>query len=387
MKIDKVNIYPIDLSFTGDYSISRKKGLKAHNVVIEVISTKDNIKGYGEGAPVKFVTGETQEGTVRNALDFVKERAFPWKLDDVSQIWDYVESLPNEKETSSAICALETALLDALGKYQNQYIVDYLPQEYLTNIIHYGATISLGNRKRITQIYKMIKDLKINKIRIKFDKDFKRNEEALKTVRKLFGDGCDLRVDPNGVWNQEQAIKHIPLIKEYGVRVLEEPMNQADPGFPGFLEKVKDCGVILMACESAPTLNEVKNIIQDGHYQMINVKLSRSGGFRRALRIIELIRNVGLTFQIGCSLGESGILSAGGRALGLVCSDSVYYDGSYDRFLLNENTTEEDVSFGTEGKAGPLAGYGLGVRVNENNLKKLSNGPEIIKIRNPNNQG
>lgn len=387
MKIDKINIYKVDLPFTGDYSISRKKGFNARNIVIEVVSKKENIKGYGEGAPVEFVTGETQEGTVRNAKQIIEEEAFPWRLDDVSQIWNFVEGLPSQKEKSSAICALESALLDILGKYQKKYIIEYLPQDYLTDTIHYGATISLGSKKRITQIYKMIKDLKINKIRIKFDKDFNRNEEALKTVRQLFGDRCDLRVDPNGVWDQAQATKHIPLIMKYGVRVLEEPMNSADPGFIRFTKKMKDCGVILMACESAPTLNEVKSIIHDGHYQMINVKLNRSGGFLRALKIIEMIRNSGISFQIGCSLGESGLLSAGGRALGLICSDSAYYDGSYDRFLLKKNITEEDVSFGLGGEAGLLKGYGLGVKVSENNLRQLSNSDENIEIWNPNNQG
>ncbi|MFC1862434.1 mandelate racemase/muconate lactonizing enzyme family protein [Thermodesulfobacteriota bacterium] len=380
MNIDKVKIYRVDLPFTGDFSISRKKGLDANNVVVEVISTQENIKGYGEGAPVEFVTGETQEGTVRNVVKFVRERSFPRELDDVTQIWDFIDSLPNLKEKSSAICALETALLDALGRYQKKYIIDYLPQEHLTNTIHYGATISLGNKERITQIYKMIKDLGVNKIRIKFDKDFERNEEALKTVRQLFGDDCDLRVDPNGVWDQEQAIKHFPLIKKYGIRVLEEPINPADPGFTGFVEKMKDSGVILMACESAPTLNEVESIIKDGNYQMINVKLNRSGGFRRALKIIELIRNKGLSFQIGCSLGESGILSAGGRALGLICSDAVYYDGSYDRFLLKENITTEDVSFGIGGEAGPLNGPGLGIEVDYGNLMELSEKKSIVTI-------
>jgi L-alanine-DL-glutamate epimerase-like enolase superfamily enzyme len=113
---------------------------------------------------------------------------------------------------------------------------------------------------------------------------------------------------------------------------------------------------------------------------MINVKLSRSGGFRRTLRIIDYPRSSAIPFQIGCNLGESGILSAAGRGLCLLCSDATYYDGSYDRFLLRKNTTAEDVSFGLHGEAGPLNGPGLGVQVNSEALRHLCNETEPMTI-------
>ena len=99
--------------------------------------------------------------------------------------------------------------------------------------------------------------------------------------------------------------------------------------------------------------------------------------------MIERIRSSGLSFQIGCSLGESGILSAAGRVLSLLCKDAIYYDGSYDKFLLKENVTIEDVSFGLGGKAGPLDGPGLGVVINKESLMRLSNGSPSVTISSP----
>jgi L-alanine-DL-glutamate epimerase-like enolase superfamily enzyme len=99
--------------------------------------------------------------------------------------------------------------------------------------------------------------------------------------------------------------------------------------------------------------------------------LCRSGGFRRTLQIIDHLRTEQIPFQIGCTLGEGGLLSAAGRALGLVCSDAVTYDGSYVRFMLKENIIEEDISFGPGGEAGPLDGHGLGVTVKSEKLARL----------------
>jgi muconate cycloisomerase len=94
--------------------------------------------------------------------------------------------------------------------------------------------------------------------------------------------------------------------------------------------------------------------------------------------MIDYLRAKGIFFQIGCHLGESGVLSAAGRLLCLLCSDAVFYDGSYDEFLLNENITRENVSFGPGGKAGPLTGPGLGIEVNRQNLARLSEISESI---------
>jgi len=95
------------------------------------------------------------------------------------------------------------------------------------------------------------------------------------------------------------------------------------------------------------------------------------------------LRQNDIPFQIGCHLGESGILSAAGRVLGLLCRDALYYDGSYDEFLLEENITLENVSFGKGGKAQQLNGTGLGVNINVDNLQRLSNGNPTVTLMRP----
>ena len=82
-------------------------------------------------------------------------------------------------------------------------------------------------------------------------------------------------------------------------------------------------------------------------------------------------------------MGESGILSAAGRILCLLCGDAVYCDGSYDEFLLKQNVTVEDVSMGPGGEADPLNGPGLGVEVSDKNLACLSEGYTTITVLRP----
>jgi muconate cycloisomerase len=383
VQLDEVRVHQIRLPLSGDFSHSRRGGLFADNIIVEIIGDQGNILGYGEGAPRPYVTGESQEIAARTVAEFIEGKPFPWELDDVCQIWDFVDGLPEGKKHRTAVCGIEMALLDVLSKGQNRSVIEYFPKDYYTNRVSYGASIPLGNKERILEICGIIRRLGIMNLRIKIGKDHKKNQESMALVREIFGEHCDLRIDVNGAWDHELAKKHINLIKDYGVKVIEQPMMPGDSNIKDFASEMQACGVMLMADESACSLKDVEEIIQERCYEMINVRLSKCGGFRNSLRIIELLRNNGDAFQIGCQLGESGVLSAAGRALSLLCGDAIYHDGSYDKFLLKENVTVEPVSFGWGGEAGPLDGVGLGITVNREKLERLNNGLSHVSIIRP----
>jgi muconate cycloisomerase len=128
----------------------------------------------------------------------------------------------------------------------------------------------------------------------------------------------------------------------------------------------------LMADESVCSTADMEDAIAEGYFDIINVRLSKCGGFHSSLKIIARIRNAGLHYQVGCQLGESGILSAAGRALCAVSSDALYCDGSYDAFLLQDNISTEHLTFNHAGRAAPLKGPGLGITVNRESLNRFS---------------
>ena len=384
MQIDKVRIHQVVLPFSGDFSHSRKKrGYSAKNIIVEVIADHGEIRGYGEGAPRVYVTGESQESAGKSVVRFVKKYDFPWEVSNVSQIWDFLDGLPNIKAHKAAICALEMSLIDALGKSENRSVIQYFPKKFYTSKVYYGAAIPLVSKERIIEICKLIVRLGISHLRIKMGKDINQNRNAVEIVKVILKDVHDLRVDANGAWDKETALSHIPLLKQSKVKIIEQPMMPGDREIADFANAIKSQGIILMADESACTLNDVKKIGRQGHYKMINVRLSKCGGIRNSLSIIDYLRAEGLFFQVGCQLGESGILSAAGRILSLLCRDAVYHDGSYDGLLLKENITRENVSFGPGGEAGPLGGPGLGVEVDSDSLARLTDSSTIKTISRP----
>ncbi len=374
MRIEQVNIYGVLLPFSVDFSHSLRKRSSVKNIVVEVVANQGEIKGYGEGAPRIYVTGESRESASKTIYEFIQQKNFPWDLEDVSQIWDFVDSLPSEKGYNTAICALEMALLDALGKKQNRYLTEYLPKNFYTDTIYYGAAVPLDNKNTVMELCRFIKKLQIHKLKLKMGRNFEQNKEIFEAVNTVLGKDCDLKIDINCVWDLELALRHIALIQKYKIKIVEQPMMPDNPDIVALSKDLQSCGIVLMADESACSLSDVKKIFEDGHYQLINIRLSKCGGFRRSFEIIDFLRVKGLPFQIGCQLGESGLLSAAGRVLSLLNGDALYFDGSYDEYLLKENTTEKIVSFGPGGRAGPLKAPGLGVTVNPQRLARLNSG-------------
>lgn len=384
MRISHVNIYPVRLWFVGDFSHSLKKGNFADNLVVEVVDGERGIRGYGEGAPRAYVTGETIDDAVAGVRRFVEKPDFPWDLPDAEHLWPFVDRLLEESGRHAAVCALETALIDALGKARERPALSFFPRDHYTDTIHYGAAVPLADPPRVREICHFIKTrLKIDRIKLKLNRNREQNRRILETARRVFGEGMDLKVDVNCDWDLDLAMAHLDLIREHRVRVVEQPMAPGNPDIAVFSAALKEIGVVLMADESACSLAQVRRLQREGHYGMINVRLSKCGGIRNSLRIVDALRRRRTPFQIACQLGESGILSAAGRTAGLLCRDAVYHDGSYDAFLLRENLTSEDVSFLPGGAAGPLEGFGLGVGVSRERLRRLCTAQAPLSLPRP----
>jgi len=384
MRIEAIYLHPVRLPFVGDFSHSLKKGRSAVNIVVEVVADGGTLRGYGEGAPRSYVTGESIDSTIKDIRGFTNLQRFPWNLDEMDTIRFFVAHISNGSGRNTAICALETALIDLLGKKAGKPALDYFPSGFKTNHVRYGAAIPLTGAARTTEISRFIKNrLRINRIKLKLNDDWLRNQAALKAIRDVFKTNVDLKVDVNCVWDHDLAMTHLDLIRDYKVRVVEQPMMPSRPEIAEFAARLEEMKVLLMADESACTLEDVEKLLAESHYNMINIRLSKCGGIFNSLRIIQYLREKKVPFQIACQLGESGILSAAGRLLGLLCRDAVYNDGSYDEFLLKENITTKNVSFGPGGKAGPLSAPGLGVTVSEKSLKRLSAGFRSVEIKRP----
>lgn len=98
---------------------------------------------------------------------------------------------------------------------------------------------------------------------------------------------------------------------------------------------------------------------------LFNLRISKCGGIIPCVRLAALARQHGLGYQLGCQVGETGILSAAGRHFACNIGQIRYLEGSFDRFLVRGSVTKEDLTFCYGGRATRLGAAGLGITVNE----------------------
>jgi L-alanine-DL-glutamate epimerase-like enolase superfamily enzyme len=189
-------------------------------------------------------------------------------------------------------------------------------------------------------------------------------------IRSLLGTDVDLRVDANGAWTEKEALKNIELMGPYNIRAVEQPV--AKENIRGLREVTVHSRALIIADESVCSLEDARRLLDTGACHAFNVRLSKCGGFFSSLAILGMARRSGLSYQIGCQVGETGILSAAGRHLAGWFSDILYLEGSFGNWVLQEDIVQEDVRFGMAGQAQRLMGKGLGVQVSIEALERYS---------------
>jgi muconate cycloisomerase len=347
----------------------------SENLVVKVI-TDSGVVGLGEGIARQYVTGEIMESSLRFLQDHLipKLNGFhPSGPPDLIETLEELLSEDNRSQAPAACCALELAILDAAGKTWSQSVAQMLGGGDQPLI--YSAVIPMMSPPSFHRLLHIIRDMEMSFVKIKVGNE--RDTAILSLAREILGREVDFRVDANGAWNSEEAKKRIEEMMAYGISAVEQPVPKGDiQGLKRLAEQVE---IPIIADESLCLERDAKNLASLDACQIFNLRLSKCGGILAANRLYEIGREKAIAAQLGCLVGETGILSAAGRQLA-ANRKFLYLEGSYSSYLLKDDIVNEPVEFGPGGVAQPLPGHGLGVSVNEETLQRLAVMHEDIQL-------
>ena len=199
------------------------------------------------------------------------------------------------------------------------------------------------------------------RLKIKVDANDAQTLRLLRRIRRIVGRRIDLRIDANESWSAEQTIRMAHQLIPLGISCIEQPLPHQE--LMSMKRVTEQSPIPTMIDESLCTMEDAQIAIDNRLCKLFNIRLSKCGGFLNSLRIAKRAQQNGMDYQLGCLVGETAILSAAGRHLATILPALRYLEGSYDRHLLSDNIGIKDVSFGYQGKAPRLAGWGLGLEV------------------------
>ncbi len=358
-KISRLEVFKVNIPFKVAFKHSLKSRRDSESIFVKV-SLDNGIVGFGESLPRSYVTGNTQSSVYAQLKEFMP-KLHGAELGPEREGASFIRSL--EGIEGEARCALEMALLDCLGKISNVPVYDILGT-LLNKSFACSAVISGDSllKSALAVIYFKAKGYKCFKIKVGTDND----SDRVRLVRCLVGD-ADIRVDANGAWDVARALQAIESIRKFNISCVEQPTPKGD--FDAMQEVTDFCHELVMADESLCTVDDALRLVRIKGCDMFNVRLSKCGGIFRSMDIIKVAQDHEMGYQIGCHVGESGILTAAAMHLGAVSKSFAYFEGGYSRLLLKEDIIEEDLT-PRRGIGYTLSRPGLGVTVKEDVLKR-----------------
>lgn len=254
--------------------------------LLYVSITEGEHRGQGEGAGVYYLEDDGDK-----------------MLADVATVKDEIEggadrrSLQNLLPPGGARNALDCALWDLEAKMKATTVwaltgIDPAETES-------ALTIGIGTPPQMAEAARTIDSRRI-KVKLNGDAPV----ERIAAIRAQRPD-AEIIVDVNQGWTFRQLEAFAPELAELGVAMIEQPLPRGgDAELEGYASPVPLC-----ADESCLDVAEFEQAA--ARYQVINIKLDKSGGLTEALELVRLAQARGLELMLGNMMGTSLAMAPG----------------------------------------------------------------------------
>ena len=264
----------------GAFTISR--GSRTEAEVVEVRLTAGGATGRGEAVPYARY-GETVGSVVADVEGL--SRAIAGGLDRAA----LQEALP----AGAARNALDCAFWDLAAKRSGRRVWELAglpaPGPEVT-----AYTLSLDAPEAMRETAAENAHRPLLKVKLGGEGDLAR----LAAVRRGAPD-ARLIVDANEGWDAASYARIAPELLALGVEMVEQPLPAGDDAALGAVARP----LPVCADESCHTRGDLPALA--GRYDMINIKLDKTGGLTEALALRDAAGAAGLGVMVGCMIGSS----------------------------------------------------------------------------------
>jgi L-alanine-DL-glutamate epimerase-like enolase superfamily enzyme len=300
----------LDLPLLEPFGISRGAQHHAHNLLV-TIELEDGTRGLGEAAPFPAFDGETQTAT-RAAIEFARPRLLGadvrgWR--EISR--ELALAAPH---SGSARCAVEMAVLDALGRHLG------LPLWSLFGgagtELETDLTVTTGSIDRARGAATAIAARGFSTIKVKIGAASLDEDVARLAAVHEAAPAARLIADANGALDAGSALALCEALRARGIELalFEQPTPAGD--LDALAEVTKRSGFLVAADESLRSPADALEIARRGAATVLNIKPMKCG-LVAALDIAAVGRAAGLGLMIGAmiesrlSISASACLAAG----------------------------------------------------------------------------
>lgn len=364
MKITKVEAIPFGIpieKFADAYAEFNKS-----NAVLVKIYADDGTIGLGEACAFEpEFYGETLESIYFSIQKYIAPKIIgqdPLNINNVLSIVDTTLA-----KSTCAKEGIELALFDLAGKLLKVPVYTLLGGCFRDKI-PVACEIGIDEPNIMVEKAKELLRMGVKTIKIKCSQNIEESIKRVKAIYEAVGDKVALRLDPNTHWDVYGTVKAIKKLMEFNcnIQYLEQPIPSWDINGMSRIRKLID--VPLMADEGIWTPQDVIELNEHEAVDIVNIKISKTGGLIMAKKIEAISEAMGLPCVVGTELDPAISLvakihlAASMKNLPFACEYTELY-------YLKESLLKPKIEI-EDGYVKVPKGIGFGVDIDEQVLMK-----------------
>ncbi len=306
MRIARVRWTAHRIPFARGFATSQGGQTHRGGVVVE-LTTEDGVAGLGEVAQ----TPGREDGSLDGLISLVEQVARQMACRDTEEARSLLDALEGSGVERATRAGFDIALLDAAARAQGISVARLLSDDARASV-EVNALISapgvVASREEAARV--RAADFRTVKLKVGMAASVEEERARVAAVRDALGPDVRLRLDANGAWDADRAIRTIVALEAYDIEFVEQPTT---PGDLIAMRRVRDAvRVPIAADEDVTDVAASRRVLDAGAAQILVVKPLAAGGLRPARRIIDLALQAGaqvvVTTTIDTGVGVAAAL-------------------------------------------------------------------------------
>jgi L-alanine-DL-glutamate epimerase-like enolase superfamily enzyme len=362
LTISRIELYKLFIPLKEPFVISLGPILNAENVLV-VIHTNEGITGFGECSPFMSINGESMDTCFVVGQYFGKL----FKGKNALAIEERIEEMERLIYGNSSIkSAFDMALYDIASQNAGIPLYKFLGGENTKTIIT-DYTVSIGDPGKMAADAVKIKEEGYPAIKIKLGKNGATDVLRIKAIREAVGNDIPLRIDANQGWSVDEAITTLKALSPFDIQHCEEPIPRW--AFMKLPEVRKESPIPIMSDESCGDDHDAERLIQLCACDYMNIKLGKSGGIFKALKMVKLAEAANMHLQVGAFMESRLAMTA--FAHFSLCSPMIEHFDFDTALMFSEDPVSGGIVYEKNGVVKVPEVPGLGATIEKAWLDKL----------------
>lgn len=312
MKITDIKYQIASFQFTEPFKVAFAV-MTGYDTLVIKMETDEGICGWGEAAPLGFVTGDDL-ATAKAVLERLRGVLIGQDPLAIRAIHAKMDALYAHNTAVKA--AVDIACYDIAAKRAGLPLYRYLGGE--CSVVESDVTLGIGPAKEMAEKAADWAAKGFGILKVKLGEDISTDIERMRQIRAAVGPDVKLRVDANQGWSPKDAARIAKELERLDVELIEQPVAYWD--LAGLGQVTRASGLPVVADESCHLPCDAAKLAAGRLVDGVNIKLMKCGGIHNALKISAVAEANGLPCMIGC-MGESRIAITAGMHLAAACAN------------------------------------------------------------------